>query len=63
MNSATANTSAMDHLAITSTTCNVRARRVRSSCHTAHSTSVALVNGTMTLNSRISDAAIGLPTR
>jgi hypothetical protein len=58
MNSATAKTSAIDHFAMISTIVNVRRRPASSRRKRAHETSDILANGTMTLNSRISVAAV-----
>ena len=61
MNSATTNTSAIDHLAIISTKRSVR-RRLASPRNIAQATSAPLPSGTMTLKSRMSVAGTGLPT-
>ena len=58
MNSATTKTSAIDHLAIVSTKASVRARLWALARNVAHATRAALLNGTITLNSRIRMAAV-----
>ena len=62
MNSATTNTSAIDHFAIASTNDSVRRRCASSAANIAQPTSAVLMNGTMTLNRRMSVAGTGLPT-